>query len=211
MKFSTPFTLLAMTLMSNTDARIGDNGGHRDLIDYSKLKKCNPKQNPTVTPQCLSVGKGYECMNVKLGSRKGDYRCLDRSQSTPTVAPTAAPTPTSKENCAHPGTGYFWCDETNECLPPSDHDKCESAKCTAQSASTGYSWCVSTSTCLAPGDDSCDIADCNTKSGNFDWCFSTRECLPSTDNCDPKFCTVDDDCNLPSVCNRIFGGKYQCY
>jgi len=280
MKFSTPFTLLAMTLMSNTDARIGGDGsGHRNLIDYSKLKKCDPHQNPTYTPQCLSEGKGYKCIYIKRGRKNGDYRCLDRSQSTPTVAPTMAPTPTSKENCArpgtgyfwcdatneclppgehdkcdaaskkdcarpgtgyfwcdvlnvclppaehgkcdaaskkdcaHPGTGYFWCDETNECLPPSDHDKCESAKCTAQSGSTGYSWCVLTSTCLAPGDDSCDIANCkNTKkSGKNDWCFSTRECIPSTDNCDPKSCTVDDDCNLPSKCNVILGGEYQCY
>lgn len=91
MKFSTPFTLLAMTLISNTDARIGD-GGHRNLIDYSKLKKCDPNQNRTVTPECLSEGKGYACTNIELGSRNGDYRCLDRSQSTPTVAPSTPPT-----------------------------------------------------------------------------------------------------------------------
>merc|ERR1719162_419865 len=57
--------------------------------------------------------------------------------------------------CNNGSTGYFWCDATNECLPPSDHDKCDEAACTAQSGSTGYSWCAATSTCLPPGDTSC--------------------------------------------------------
>lgn len=53
MKFSTPFTLLTMTLISISDVR-NDNSGDRNLIDYLKLKKCNPNQNPTYSPECLS-------------------------------------------------------------------------------------------------------------------------------------------------------------
>jgi len=59
MQLFTPLTLLVMTWMSGTNARIGD-GGHRNLVDSSsKLKTCDPNQNPTYTPECLSEEKGF--------------------------------------------------------------------------------------------------------------------------------------------------------
>jgi len=142
MQLSTPLALLAMTWMSGTNARIGD-GGHRNLVDGSKLKECDPNQNPTYTLECLSEGKGSTCTNVNLGSRNGDYRCVDKSQSSPTLSPTT-PADITEDECAvltGKATGYSWCKLTSTCLFPGD-DACKEADCEQNSGSTGYSFVV---------------------------------------------------------------------
>ena len=116
MKFSTSFTLAAMTLMSTcTDARIGD--GQRELkkkcgpnpacltgetcqktgkgylcIDFDVSKKCDPN----LGGQCFSLGKDYTCKNSRVRGERPDYRCVEPA---PVPAPTPAPAPAPAPKC----------------------------------------------------------------------------------------------------------------
>merc|ERR1712238_188171 len=175
----------AVIAMSGVEARIGRVRGATTTSSATMKDGRNlqsPPQNPPVNPQ-KDPSKKPSKNPSKDPSKKPSKSKKVKPTSAPTTAPTVAPTSAVITK-----------------------DECD----VLTSKATGYSWCVPTSTCLAPGDDRCAIADCNTKSGSA-WCVSTRECLPSTENCDPKYCTVDSDCNLPSKCKVIFGGKYQCH
>merc|ERR1719162_1346442 len=117
--------------------------------------------------------------------------------------------PTTKENCAHPGTGYFWCDETNECLPPTDHDKCvaPTTKENCAHPGTGYFWCDETNECLPPADHDKCVApitkeNCAHPGTGYFWCDETSECLPPGDHdkCNEAECTAQSGSTGYSWC-----------
>ena len=123
MKFSTPLTLAAITLMSttgSTNARIGD--GQRFLNDGAVCEDPST-HNPAATPQCIDVGTDYTCQNVRLGGAP-EYRCVApvvSCQDPDNYNPTFTP------QCITVGSGGYSCKNINlggdepeyQCVPPS--------------------------------------------------------------------------------------------
>jgi len=192
MQLSTPLTLLAMTWMSTTDARIGD--GHRDLS--SPAATLAPTPADITEDGCAALAAkstGYSW--CKLTST-----CLAPGDDTCKIADC-------EQNSG--STGYSWCVFTRSCIAPS-------ATCQAQTCESN-SDCPPTTTCvnMYGGPSRCGVNDPSTpqptssptlaptpaditedecavlseKATGYSWCKSTGTCLaPGDDTCKEADC-----------------------
>ena len=101
MKFSTPLTLAAITLMSttgSTNARIGQHTCQNPATYISEIA------------QCTNAGNGYTCQNVRLGGTPV-YRCVAPAPTSAPIDPLSCTdpsnyNPTFTPQCQNVGSGY---------------------------------------------------------------------------------------------------------
>merc|ERR1711865_539006 len=107
MKFSTPLTLAAITLMSttgSTNARIG--GGQRFLNDGAVCE--DPSTYISEIAQCSNLGSEYTCQNVRLGALRPKFRCVATAAPIDPLSCTDPSThnPIATPQCINVGTDY---------------------------------------------------------------------------------------------------------